>query len=515
MSQDVILAMVAALAGVCLVTGLAQALAPPPRRRRRRRRRGTRVPPHRRPAEAGAAVRLGSAPNASAEVETPASAEPSLPPSRRRSARGFTPRSRPAAREAPPGVPSAPTEVALPRAAAAAGGSAPSEIAPPPVQPTEVSRPSPRLREVELPLAQCQALYEGKQYQEVIATGEPALQRALGEIAGSGPAAYEVAGLWSLLALSRQAVGDEEGARSEFEEAIHTAPEADRPQYQQHLATLTTSVSRRLLARAEQIAEGPGEERIGLLRQAMLWLRQGLAEMPGDGELASALEQTRHGLWVAYGQTVTVLIQRQEFHRARRLIRDALSEEEFPRERRDQFAELLSATFTGEIGQLTASAIRALEDEREGEALTFLQRAEGVLKSVPSEALTSKRREEVNRRLWWGYTKLGMQRVEAGEHEGALEPLFHALRIGEINPERQQETREAIVRALVGISETRVTVIRQLLKEGKRSDAVEEGERLKGLMRKSLELGLSQQELSPAFAKARRAMELIEKGPGG
>ena len=71
------------------------------------------------------------------------------------------------------------------------------------------------------------------------------------------------------------------------------------------------------------------------------------------------------------------------------------------------------------------------------------------------------------------------------------------------------------MRALVGISETRVTVIRQLLKEGKRSDAVEEGERLKGLMRKSLELGLSQQELSPAFAKARRAMELIEKGPGG
>ena len=504
MSQELILAVVAAVAGIFLVAGIAQALAPPPRRRRRRRRRTARVPANRRRGEPSPESRLR---------ETPASAESSL--SRRRSARLFTPRSRPAAPEVPLDAPSAPAEPTPPPATAAASVPPPTEIAPSPVQPAEVPRPTPRPREVELPVAQCQTLFEGRQYHGVISTAEPALQRALGEASGSGPRADEVAGLWSLLALSREALGDEEGARSAFEEAIHTAPESERPGYQQQLAALASSVGRRLLTRAEQITETAGEERIATFRQAIVWLHQGLAEMPGDGELSSALDRARRGLWSAYGQTVSALSQRQEFHRARRLIRDALSEEEFPGDRRAHFNEVLSVTFSGEIGQLTASAIRALEDEREGEALTFLQRAEGVLNSVPPEALTSKRREEVNRRIWWGYTKLGMQRVEAGEHEGAIEPLFHALRIGEINPERQQETREATARALAGVAEARATVISQLVKDGKRSDAMEEGERLKSLLRESLDLGLRQQELSPAFQKARRAMGLIEKGPGG
>ncbi len=374
----------------------------------------------------------------------------------------------------------------------------------------EVARPP----EAELPLEQCRFLYEGGHYREVIAAAEPALQRALGEPSEVGPRAHEVAGLWGLLGLSRQALGDEEGARSAFEEAIHAAPEADRATYQQQLAALARSVSRRLLARAEEIGEGAGEERIGVLRQAMLWLGQGLTEAPGDGELSSALERARRGLRGSYVETATALIQRQEFRRARRLIRDALADEELPAEGRANLNGLLSQTFIGEIGQLSASAIRALEDEREGEALTFLQRAEEILTSVPPESLTSKRRDEVNRRLWWGYTKLGMGRVEAGEHEDAIEPLFHALRIGETSSERQQETREAIVRALLGVAEGQAPIIGQLVKDGKRSAAVEAGERLKAVIRESLELGLSQQELSPVIAKARRALEPIDQGTG-
>lgn len=373
----------------------------------------------------------------------------------------------------------------------------------------EAPRP-PRPREVELPLAECRALYETRQYRELVAAAEPALQQALGE--GGAPRAHELAEMWNLLALARQALEDEEGARSAFEEAINAAPETDRPKYQRQLAALSASVGHRLLARAEQLAESAGEERIGALRQAMRWLRQGLAEAPGDGELASALERARHGLWVTYGQTAGALIQRQEFHRARRLLHDALAEEDFPGDRRENFNELLSATFAGELGQLTASAIRALEDEREGEALAFLQRAEGILGSVPPEALPGKRREEVNRRLWWGYTKLGMQRMEAGQPEEAIEPLFHALEIEEIIPERQQETRVAIVRALIGVVDARTQAIRELVKDGNRSAAVEEGERLKTLLRQSLERGLSQQELSPAFSRARRALESLEQG---
>jgi len=493
LSQELVLAVAGALAGIFLLVGLAQALSPPPRRRRRVRRRRPGVPLRRRPGEAGTAA---------SEVA----------PLARRAAPAFTPRSRPAAPEAPPAPAPVPT-LAAPLAPPAAAPPA-TPVAAPAVSEPAPSAPPAALRApaVELPLSECLGFYERRQYQAVVATAEPALQRALGEAATAAPRAQDVAKLWSVLALSRQAVGDEEGALSAFEEAIHAAPEEDRSAYQTQAVALAAGASRRLLERAEQIAEP--EERIRGLRQAMVWLRQGLTAAPGDTELQAGQERARRGLWASYNQTAAALVQRQEFHRARRLIREALADEDFPADRRDQFAELLSATFTGEIGQLTASAIRTLEDEREREAVSFLQRAEGILSAMPPDAMPAKRREDANRRLWWGYTKLGMRRVEAGEYEGALEPLFHALKIGDIGPERQQETREALVRALEGVTDARGATIARLAKDGNRNAAVAEAERLKTLMRESLERGLSQQELSLALTKAKRVMEALERGDG-
>jgi hypothetical protein len=144
--------------------------------------------------------------------------------------------------------------------------------------------------------------------------------------------------------------------------------------------------------------------------------------------------------------------------------------------------------------------------------VSFLQRAEGILSAMPPDAMPAKRREDANRRLWWGYTKLGMRRVEAGEYEEALEPLFHALKIGDIGPERQQETREALIRALEGVTDARGATIARLAKDGNRNAAVAEAERLKTLMRESLERGLSQQELSLALTKAKRVMGALERG---
>lgn len=496
LSQELVLAVAGALAGIFLFAGLAQALSPPPRRRRRVRRRRPGAPLRRRSGKAATGT-----------------AAPEVAPLGRRAAPVFTPRSRPAAPEALPApapspVPPAPVPPTL--APLPAPPAAPS-AAPAVSEPAPSTRPAaPRAPAVELPVNECLGFLERRQYQAVVATAEPALQRALGEAATAAPRAQDVAKLWSVLALSRQALGDEEGALSAFEEAIHAAPEEDRSAYQTQAAALAAGASRRLLERAEQIAEP--EERIRGLRQAMVWLRQGLATAPGDTELQSGQERARRGLWVSYNQTAATLIQRQEFHRARRLIREALADEDFPADRRDQFSELLSATFTGEIGQLTASAIRTLEDEREREAVSFLQRAEGILSTMPPDAMPAKRREDANRRLWWGYTKLGRRRVEAGEYEDALEPLFHALKIGDIGPERQQETREALVRALEGVTDARGATITRLAKDGSRSAAVAEAERLKTLMRESLERGLSQQELSLALTKAKRVMDALERG---
>lgn len=505
MSQDLVLAGLAAVAGVLLLAGLVQVLRVPPRRRPRRLRR-----------------RLSRAPSRPLRAEP--RQESAVRPSPPRASRTFTPRSKPAAPEAPsPSTSATPADLKLPTAGTPTEAPPPDipPVAAPPAEPmaapvvpdqAETAPPTLASRDAGLPLDQCRGLYEARLYQELIATAEPELQRALSGASESAPRAQDVAALWNLLALSRRALGDDEGARSALEEALHAAPQADRASYQREMATLVTNVSRRLRTHAEQVPEGSGEERIGALRQAIQWLQQGLGEVPGDGELSSALNRTRWGLWTAYGQTVDALIERQEFHRARRLIHEALVDEELPADRRESFEEALSATFTGEIEQLIGSAIRTTEDGREREALAFLERAEAVLSATPAEMIFPKHREEMSRRFWLGYTKVGMEWVEAGEHEEAVEPLFHALKMEGIDPERQQETRETLLRALEGVAESRAAAITRLVYDGQRDAAGEKAEHLKSLIRDSLERGLSQQELAPAISTARRIVEWLERG---
>ena len=55
--------------------------------------------------------------------------------------------------------------------------------------------------------------------------------------------------------------------------------------------------------------------------------------------------------------------------------------------------------------------------------------------------MSEDRREEFERRLWWGYTKVGLRRIETGNFESALEPLFRALRLGGIDEERLTNIR--------------------------------------------------------------------------
>jgi hypothetical protein len=100
-----------------------------------------------------------------------------------------------------------------------------------------------------------------------------------------------------------------------------------------------------------------------------------------------------------------------------------------------------------------------------------------------------------------------MRRVEAGEYEEALDPLVHALRFADIGPDRQAETRAALVRALEGVAELRALGIRQLNDDGNRDEAVLRTEALRELLRSCMVLGVSEEELSVAFAKARRLGE--------
>lgn len=476
MSENLILGVLAAIAGVLLVAGLIQALRTPSRRRLRRGRirGGTRVRTRRgRAATAASAPRPSRAP---ARVPIPPQLEIPL--------------------ASPPLLQAGPAPSTLPQQEVPPG--------PAPTPPPAALAPEPPL------LKECFALYRAERYQELISTAEPQLRRA-SDSAGSAEHAHLMAGLWSLVGLSKQALSDDEGARAAFEAAIRVAPEAGQPVYQRYLAELVSRVGPELLERAETLGEDAEEERLQILRQAVLWLRRGLGAAPDDQRLSVSLDRAREALWAAYSRLASGLVGRLEFDRARLQILEALADEELPADRREAFMDLLSSTYAGEIEQLTAHAIRALQDGRESEALISLERAAALLSSTPDDALPPKRREEAHRRLWWGYSKLGLRRVEAREFEAALAPLCQALKLGPADPERQQEAREALVRALEAVADSRTSVIGRLLKDGKQDAALAEGDRLLALIREGVDAGLSDTEITAALTKTRRAIEQVQQ----
>src|SRR5258705_7052367 len=154
-----------------------------------------------------------------------------------------------------------------------------------------------------------------------------------------------------------------------------------------------------------------------------------------------------------------------------------------------------------------------MQDARETEALGALERAERLLQTVHEEALPPSRREEVDRRLWWGYNKLGVRRVEAGEHEAALEPLFHALGY-DVGPARRQETVALLVRALGGVADARALAVRELADAGDREAALVQCDKLWALLRSATEMGLTQAELGSSFSKVQRLFESLGRPRG-
>jgi hypothetical protein len=177
---------------------------------------------------------------------------------------------------------------------------------------------------------------------------------------------------------------------------------------------------------------------------------------------------------------------------------------------RERLREQLASASSAEIGQLTAQAIRSVQDGKDGEALAALERAERLAESLPSGAVTDERREEFERRLWWGYTKVGLRRVEVSRFEDALEPLFRALRLSGIDEERLGETRSALVRALDGLVDVRGPAIQKLGAEDVGAAQVQV-EKLWALLRSATERGIDQDDLSDAFAKVTHLGETLSQ----
>ena len=349
----------------------------------------------------------------------------------------------------------------------------------------------------------CFALYQEHRYEEVI-------ERGGGALTAAGPLTEprDKAALWSVVALARQALGEDTLARAALDNAIAQAPDAERPTYQRQLASLARSVAEGLMAEARRHATPDSEDCLGMLRSAVAWLERGAAAAPDDAVLPTLIADAETMLWRVWQRTVMTLAQRQEFRAARRLLREALADPRFPAALAETFKDLFSGTFSGEIGQLTAQAIRSMQEARESDALASLQRAETLLDTLNAEALPPSRREEVDRRLWWGYNKLGARRVETAQHESALEPLFHALTY-DVGPARRQETVALLARALDGVADARALTVRELADTGDREAALVQCDKLWALLRSAAEMGVGQAELASTFAKVQRLFESL------
>jgi tetratricopeptide (TPR) repeat protein len=326
--------------------------------------------------------------------------------------------------------------------------------------------------------------------------------------AASGQAA-DVARLWSVVALARRAMDDHAGARTALEAALTTAPDNERPAYARQLASLAIEVARSLVAGVEGGRGPTSEQDVDRLRQALDWAERGGAAVRDDEALNALAKDVQRRLWPTCERVVLGLVQRQQFRSARALLREALDDPRFPAARAATFRELFSGTYGGEIGQLTAQAIRAMQAARETEALAALERAEELLESLHDEALPPNRREEVDRRLWWGYKKLGRRRAQAGDYEGAVDALAHALRFAGVGTDRHADTRVALVRALEGLAERRALVIRELADAGDREAALVQTDKLWSRLRGAFATGLSEAHLAVAFAKAQRVFDEV------
>jgi tetratricopeptide (TPR) repeat protein len=303
--------------------------------------------------------------------------------------------------------------------------------------------------------------------------------------------------LWGVVGLARQGLDDFEGARFAFEEAIALAPQSERETWERHLAGLASIAARRSL---DEAAAGPARaERIETIRSAIDWLERALAVAPEDAALRDTLLAARAALWRANEDVVKALIRRKAFDEVRRRLEEVSADPECPPGRQRAFRTLRVRALAGEAVAATTDAMRHLGHGRPEDSMAALARAESVLTEV-SGALTAKRRQELTRKLWLGYMKLGIDRLEAGEGEAALGPLCRALRLDASGDARLTETRATLVRTLERVVETRSVEIGALIEAGDAALAAVQGEKLWSLLRGAVDQGLPQDRLTDTFA---------------
>lgn len=222
--EEALVTLLAAIAGIMLFLGLAQALEDRPPRPARERRR----------AEKRTEIRRASGLRAAAVSPPPLSSAANIPI---------------AARQAP----------ASPVTPEAGPGLLPALREPGPIERTVAGRDdaiadaaSARASASALDVSvveSCTSLYLGGRLDDLLDALAPHLSASGASY--DGPPSHALTGLWSLAGLVRRDRSDEPGARAAFEAAVRSLPEPVSETCPPRLAALSVSVARRLLEAME------------------------------------------------------------------------------------------------------------------------------------------------------------------------------------------------------------------------------------------------------------------------
>jgi tetratricopeptide (TPR) repeat protein len=346
----------------------------------------------------------------------------------------------------------------------------------------------------------CRTLIADGRFEDAVSTAMIVLEQP------DTAAAALTSPLWRQVAAARDRMGDREGALTAFRTAIEAAPESDRAGLRQECETWASIVARDLLAAVPE--EG---DRYAPLVAARTFVESAQTLVQASPPLDAARAELDVAFWPAYETHVRTLIADRDPAEAYRLATEALSDPALPPPRRPTFEEFRVETLAARIIVLAERAVLAVEESREWEAVGALERGETLLRSASS--LPADRRDDAAARLAAAYARLGAHRVDAGEFEDAVDPLLRSLRLSKADTPARDEARSAMVKALQGVVESRVEIIRDVAATGNTESAAAQAEKIWTLLRAGIAAGVPQEPLNGAIATARRLIEELGAAP--
>jgi hypothetical protein len=180
-----------------------------------------------------------------------------------------------------------------------------------------------------------------------------------------------------------------------------------------------------------------------------------------------------------------------------------LADPDCPPQWRKTVRALLGGVIGGEAERVTGEAVRHLQRGREKEATAALESAEGMIAKLEDGVLPPERREELERRMWGSYLKLGTKRADAGAHEEAASALLRALSLTTIGASRQDVARTMLTRTLQKLVDARSTKIAGLIASGDTAAASTQSAELSTLLRSAVERGVPEADIAVAVDKVR------------